>query len=371
MKTFLFPYKAGSESCKALAEGLGIKRIAHKNSRFKGDKNKLVINWGASKIPEEVSKCIILNLPQAVKLASDKSLAFAQMNAGRRTTRALEVAGRVHKLSVDHDVFDGVADDFTGVFNSKRYGNVKILETVPNAAEYCRTPDYTTDRYTAMKWLIEGHTVVERHILNGNSGAGIRLVEPGGEEEIEKAPLYVKYIPKKQEYRVHVCGGQAVDIQRKARRHDVDDADINWKIRNHDNGFIFARNEDGVVPPDVINQAVRAVNSLGLAFGAVDVIFNDKKQEAYVLEVNTAPGLSGATLEGYLARFRAYINGEVALPEQVIPVEFIGEEEEPVEAGLELIKPRKVKAELYADFFNMPPPVAAQAWAVLDEEEIF
>lgn len=325
MKAFIFPYKPGSESCKALAQGLDLKRIAHTNSRFKGNKDKLIINWGASKVSEEVSKCYILNPPQAVKMASDKLLAFQCLNAGKRATRAVIAGGQKHDLSVDHDVFKNIEDDFVGHIKDGRYGGVEILEPRPNEGDYVRTPEFTTDRQKAFGWLVHGATVVERHVLNGNSGAGIRLVEPG-QEELSKAPLYVKYVPKKQEYRVHVCGGEAVDIQRKARRHDVADEDINWKIRNHDNGFIFARNEDGVVPPDVSYQAVLAVKLLGLDFGAVDVIFNDKEQKAYVLEVNTAPGLSGTTLEGYVSRFKDYLNGNVALPERDVPKEFVGAE---------------------------------------------
>lgn len=328
MKAFIFPYKAGSESCKALAQGLDLKRIAHTNSRFKGAKDKLVINWGASKVPEEVSKCLILNLPQAVKQASDKLLAFRRLNEGKRGTRAVYAAGGNHNLPADHDIFKDVADDFIGIHKTARYGEVHIKETAPGDGQFARTPEFSTSSMDAQMWINQGYTVVERHILNGNSGAGIRLVEPGGEEAISRAPLYVRYVPKKQEYRVHVCGGQAVDIQRKARRKDVEDDAINWKIRNHDNGFIFARNEGDVVPPDVIIQSVKAVSLLGLAFGAVDVIFNDKEQKAYVLEVNTAPGLSGTTLEGYLSRFRDYLDGKVALPEQVVPKEFIGAPEE-------------------------------------------
>jgi D-alanine-D-alanine ligase-like ATP-grasp enzyme len=36
-----------------------------------------------------------------------------------------------------------------------------------------------------------------------------------------------------------------------------------------------------------------------LDFGAVDVIWNEKQQRAYVLEVNTAPGLEGQTVDDY------------------------------------------------------------------------
>jgi D-alanine-D-alanine ligase-like ATP-grasp enzyme len=37
-----------------------------------------------------------------------------------------------------------------------------------------------------------------------------------------------------------------------------------------------------------------------LDFGAVDVIYNRAQDKAYVLEVNTAPGLEGSTLDNYV-----------------------------------------------------------------------
>lgn len=246
----IYPYKTGSASAKALAEALGIKRIKHKNSVFKGHPNKVVINWGASKLPDEVVKCVVLNAPEAVSEASNKRSFF---------------------------------------------------EAVSN---HCSAVPFTTEQAKALEWLEEGYTVVARTILNGHSGQGIVLVEPG--QELVNAPLCTKYIPKKHEYRVHVFGNEVIDVQRKARKKDVPDGDVNWKIRNLAGGFIFARGEDvvGEVPADVKNQAVLSVAALGLDFGAVDVIFNEKEQKAYVVEVNTAPGLTGTTLDKYVEAFK-------------------------------------------------------------------
>ena len=41
------------------------------------------------------------------------------------------------------------------------------------------------------------------------------------------------------------------------------------------------------------------LKELGLDFGAVDVIWNEHESKAYVLEINTAPGLEGSTVEDY------------------------------------------------------------------------
>jgi D-alanine-D-alanine ligase-like ATP-grasp enzyme len=51
-------------------------------------------------------------------------------------------------------------------------------------------------------------------------------------------------------------------------------------------------------------QALLAIEACGLDFGAVDIIFNERKQTAFVLEVNTAPGLTGQTVAGYVERFK-------------------------------------------------------------------
>ena len=49
------------------------------------------------------------------------------------------------------------------------------------------------------------------------------------------------------------------------------------------------------------------MESIGLDFGAVDVIYNGHSNRAYVLEINTAPGLTGTTLDNYAAALRNLI----------------------------------------------------------------
>ena len=46
----IIPYKAGSESAKALAEELGIARLKLEGSRWKGKAGDVVINWGTSRM---------------------------------------------------------------------------------------------------------------------------------------------------------------------------------------------------------------------------------------------------------------------------------------------------------------------------------
>ena len=308
----IYPYKPGSASSKALAEALGIKRISHKNSKFKGNPDKVVINWGASKVSEEVAKCTIINHPDAVAKAANKLSFFKAMDEEEHIIRNNGIFIVAPSYVKPEEVLNHIQLDCSHPFYWKEAkvgdrclmdNNYYVVKVEHPRKPVCNVPQYTTEKDIVVDWLLDGSEVVARTVLNGNSGEGIVLLQPG--DDIVDAPLYVKYIPKKQEYRVHVFKGECVDVQRKARRRDVEDDKINWKIRNHDNGFIFARGENlGDVPEDVIKQAVDCVNGCGLDFGAVDVIYNDKMQKAFVLEVNSAPGLTGATLDGYVERFK-------------------------------------------------------------------
>jgi glutathione synthase/RimK-type ligase-like ATP-grasp enzyme len=166
-------------------------------------------------------------------------------------------------------------------------------------------PSYTTDISVARDWLEQGATVVERHSLRGHSGQGIKLKRDS--DVLEDCPLYVKYVPKQSEYRVHVFGNTIIDVRQKRRRRCVPDSDVNWQIRNERGGFVYAM--QNVNPHQmVLDESLKAIKATGLDFGAVDVIWNESQQKAYVLEVNTACGLEGTTINNYVDAVLAYLH---------------------------------------------------------------
>jgi len=154
-------------------------------------------------------------------------------------------------------------------------------------------PEWTTETSVAQEWSDAGHPVVARTILNGHSGAGIIIYEAG--QKVGPAPLYTKYVPKKEEYRVHVFGKEVGFVQRKAGKPGLKK---NWQVRNLQNGFVFVQEQ--FAPKVVTDEAVKALEVLDLDFGAVDLVFNEKQKKAYALEVNTAPGLEQRTLDVYV-----------------------------------------------------------------------
>jgi glutathione synthase/RimK-type ligase-like ATP-grasp enzyme len=143
--------------------------------------------------------------------------------------------------------------------------------------------------------------------LNSHSGRGIIINNPTESTNLVRAPLYVKYKKKKKEFRVHVFNGQVIDLAEKRRfRQERRDESFVGLIRNHGNGWAFCR--DAIVEPTGLRElAIQSVAALGLHFGACDIIWNEKENKCYSLEVNTAPGLQGTTLERYSQAIANYV----------------------------------------------------------------
>ena len=172
-------------------------------------------------------------------------------------------------------------------------------------------PEFTTRCEVAGEWLHKGKTVMVRETLTGQGGEGIVLHK--GEEEWDaynhtRAKLYVQYIPKKTEWRVHVAFGKIFDVQRKAMDPNVPKEFCNFKVRNREGGFIYVRGDADQCPENVLEVALESFALTGLDFGAFDIIWNEYRKQAYVLEVNTAPGLEGQTGDNYANEIKYRVN---------------------------------------------------------------
>lgn len=181
------------------------------------------------------------------------------------------------------------------------------LRTFQTLHESVSIPDFTTSPNVVLEWLRNGVSVVARTILTGHSGAGIELLNDPN-LPIPSAPLYVKYIKKAAEFRVHVAFGEVIDVQQKRKRTDFDQPEkFNAQIRSHHYGWVYCR--EGIHHSEQLNKlAIAAVARVGLDFGAVDIIYNKHYEKYYVLEINSAPGLEGETLYSYFNMFYSYLN---------------------------------------------------------------
>lgn len=167
-------------------------------------------------------------------------------------------------------------------------------------------PKFTTDAEQLAS--LDSEIIFARTLVNSTNGRGI--VEFNLSDPVPSAPLYTSYIPKKAEYRVHVFNGEVIDIQQKRKSRSFDKELRDSRIRNVNNGYVYCR--DGINPPDgIANLAIAAVNACEYQYGAVDIIYNEKRNQCYVLEVNSRPGLMGTTLDKYTDAIVKCFNLEV------------------------------------------------------------
>jgi len=260
----IYPYKQGSRSARALADVLGGRVLLLEGSRYRYRERDLIVNWGNSRPPPFPS---LNGNAEELSTATNKLKFFRRMG--------------------DTDVIPRFWEDRRGI------------------------PD-------------DAFPIVCRTVLKGHSGRGIVIAE--NRQELVDASLYVEYLKKKEEFRIHLgkkrvfrrvsAEGdrrsaqfdntlETIAIQKKATRHGEEPTD--WRVRNHHNGFIFIRG--GFTMPDQCLDAARVVfDRIDLDFGAVDVIWNETKGRATVLEVNTAPGLEGQTIIDYKNYFNSLEN---------------------------------------------------------------
>lgn len=244
---FIRPYGA-STSALHLSRGLQGKRIKKQGSRYRYRPGHIVINWGNT-IPFEGR--VSYNQPVAVSRAVNKIKTFQIL---------------------------------------KREG-------VP-------TLEWTYDVEEARRWQDEGYAVYARETATGHAGEGINVYLPG-EPPPSGYTFYTKRFKTKREFRAHVINGEVVQVQEKKRRRDADNVDE--YVRSHNNQWVFCIHNLDPIPETINSTAIRAVNALGLDFGAVDLAI-DFLGNVCVFEVNTAPGIEGSTIGIYVNKFKELIN---------------------------------------------------------------
>jgi hypothetical protein len=117
------------------------------------------------------------------------------------------------------------------------------------------------------------------------------------EEDIVPMDYYIEYVPIKKERRYHVVKGNVIAASYKYGGETEGKGEY---CRNFKTGWRFSEYKP---EPKLATVAKKAVDALGLDFGAVDLIIGEDNK-IYVLEVNTAPGLIEKRAECYAEAFR-------------------------------------------------------------------
>lgn len=145
--------------------------------------------------------------------------------------------------------------------------------------------------------LIPFPTVVDLPIIfkrtKHSRGRGMKIIHDLKELYKIRDNGYVeKFKLVGREFRVHVADGRVFHVDEKVprggrKRH---------RIKNLDNGYVY-KQAKGKLPAMLLNESIKAVNSLGLEFGAVDIGLSGNT--AWVYEVNTAMGMRTITRNKY------------------------------------------------------------------------
>lgn len=256
------PYKVGSRGAYAIKAALKEQGVsAHTLRRKPNRAGSLIVNWGNSQIDYPTEGFVVVNDPFEVHCMSNK---------------------------------------------------VKFFENTRHSED---TLEWTQNRDTALAW---NSVVFARTKIEASGGKGIIVWNP--EEvlhhgDLPHAPLYTRYVPKTHEYRLHMARsltGKSFTVMLAQRKVFVKTATrpapLDWKVRSHDNGFIFQSQPDfDKLPSNVIDAAMRVMveHFPKLHFCALDVMYHDKRNKAYVIEGNTAPGLENGTVKLYADYFKA------------------------------------------------------------------
>lgn len=261
----IFRRDVGYSVAKMLEEKLGKKVIITDDLEKLNTYDALAINWGRSKGQDLFGN--IFNKPFSVKNCVNKDKTYAILDIG--------------KIAV---------------------------------------PEFTLSKEVAFDYIKDGGCVI-RHVVNGKGGEGVEVVLDYSKYKsalvFPNAPLFTRFFPKTHEARYHVFGDEVIQTVEKkkmgaAKREANHVEELNPHVRNHANGWALVKND---ITPALESQvlkavAVKAIKSMGLLFGAVDMMVKldgDVLLRYAVAEVNTAPGIEGSTLELYTDRMVDFI----------------------------------------------------------------
>lgn len=170
---------------------------------------------------------------------------------------------------------------------------------VPTPTLYLTSPNTPTGALVDVDtggYVIPSFPVIGRpdHHKSGSGFYFCRTLKGIARAKRKGATHFIEFIPEAREFRVHIVNGKSIKIAEKIG---------GGNRKNFKHGAYFAY-PDFDHKKSLRRIAKQAVMSLGLDFGAVDILYKDENY--FVLEVNSAPSLTSAsdTLDRYVRAFK-------------------------------------------------------------------
>jgi glutathione synthase/RimK-type ligase-like ATP-grasp enzyme len=212
MSIHIVPYDMKSEGALVLKEVIGTKFVKRRNSNYCDKAGRLLINWGSSVVNIECEPHRILNKPQAVSNAINKTKAY--------------------KCFTDY-----------GVPTPKLLSMFEVAMVIGGGGE-----------------------VVQRNIDNGKDGDGLSII--GTEKEYNSdAAMHTEYCKISSEYRVVVFKEKVLCIHKKLCKE---------RIKTSSNGVLWSIRKTEAFSAKFNKVCIDAVKALGLDFGGIDIAMTDK-----------------------------------------------------------------------------------------------
>jgi hypothetical protein len=243
-KYFIYPYTQHSAGSIMLSEELDGKRVKLHDSIYTHKPENILINWGNGNCPYPMA----LNPASAINEVIDKIKFFKKL-AGTSLVPPVAFSQAEAKANLSYPIV-------------------------------CRT------------------------LTDDSDGHGIVIADK--DAQVVPAKLYTQYIDKTSEYRIHMGRNQLGQLVVICRQKKYLSEDFTGDKRIWTGGQCkFSYIETAVGP--VIAVAKAAFEQFPeLTFGAFDIVYNNSTEEAYVLEINSAPMMNTDTTKAYGDFFRTF-----------------------------------------------------------------
>jgi glutathione synthase/RimK-type ligase-like ATP-grasp enzyme len=306
MGKFLWYSGATDVTGKAIADALGITSTKVKPKTVAGD---LVIGWGV-KTDEDTNLAAgtIWNHPNAIRDNRDKLGALKKMAANANLASAIAKFSSAANVMLDLD-HNRVALPLIGRTKSHQGGKgfwmcptKHMVKLAINAgADYFQSFIDIKDEYRL-------------HVAFGEVILAVKK-EENGDEGSWTAPRKEKVTEYAAKNNIQIDNGTLNAVLKVMFKEAVVP---DYIIRSNKRGWKFVSVNLPNVPAALRNAAIKAVEIMGLQFGAVDCAISIDNNP-YIIEINSGPGLQGNALQKYTDMFKVKIAALAApVPKKVV-----------------------------------------------------